>query len=465
MSSVEQVIMLMLLIYAVGSTLAYFAVNLLAIISLKDHFRRRHCRGDLAHFTGREPPISVIVPAYNEGKTIVSSLRSILQLDYPGMEVVVVNDGSKDNTLEVLIREYEFEPFPEAQRLKIPCREIRQVYLSRRVENLRLVDKENGGKADAINAAVNITRSPLFCCIDADSILEPTSLLKVVQPIVINRKVMACGGTVRVVNGCDVKQGRVIHQGIPKNPLALFQWIEYVRGFLFGRLGWAKIKALMIISGAFGVFNKELVIRAGGYATDTIGEDMELVLRMYQDSIDNGKSREIDFVPDAVCWTEAPETLKVFGNQRKRWHRGLSESLENNRSLLFAKGSGAVGWLAYPFFALVEWLSPFVELLGYLFTAYLIVGQRVTMPEGVLLLVVAVLLAVFIAVLGLLLDQILFPGSIRVRDVPRLVLYTILECFGYRQLNMYYKLKGACGWLFKSSSSWGEMTRVGFGQK
>jgi len=457
--------MLCFLLYGVTATGIYFAINLFALDTLRQYLNKRPTRGDEPHFTGMEPPISVIVPAYNEGATIVASLQSILQLDYPGMEVVIVNDGSKDNTLEVLLREFEFESFPEAKRLRLKCQPVRNVYLSKRLNNLRLIDKENGGKADAINAGINLSRNPLFCCIDADSLLEPAALAKVVQPFVINRGTMATGGTVRVVNGSTVRRGRVVKQDVPGKPLALFQYVEYIRSFLFGRLGWSRIKGLLIVSGAFGVFHKEKVIQAGGYTTGSIGEDMELILRMYNTMVREGQTKDVEFVPDAVCWTEAPETLKVFSSQRKRWHRGLSESLENNTELLFGKGSGSVGWLAYPFFALVEWLSPFVELSGYLFTAYLLISQKVSPADAGLLLMFGILLSSSTTMFSLLLDQMLFPESIRVRNVIKLTVVTFLECVGYRQLNMVYKNQGAFGWLTKARSSWGEMTRVGFSQK
>ena len=466
MSLLEQIIVVAFLVYGLLATGAYLCLNLLALDALKKMRNRHPVRNSETHLTGMEPPISVIVPAYNEGMTIVSSLQSILQLDYPGMEIVVVNDGSTDNTLEVLLRAFDFELFPEAKRLSIDCKPIRNVYLSKRLNQLRLIDKDNGGKADAINAGINLSRSPLFCCIDADSLLEPNSLARIVQPFVINRGVMASGGSVRVVNGCAVKSGNVVRRRPPKNWLALFQYAEYIRSFLFGRLGWARIHGLMIISGAFGVFHKEQVIKTGGYMTGTIGEDMELILRMYKMVAREGRDKKlVEFVPDAVCWTEAPENLKVFGSQRKRWHRGLSESLENNRELLFNRNSGTVGWLAYPFFALIEWLSPFIELFGYVFTAYLLIFQKVTLVDAGLLMGFAVLLSSFISMLGLFLDQLMFPGSVRVRDIPRLVLVSILECFGYRQLNMIYKIQGAYGWMTKARSHWGEMTRVGFGQK
>lgn len=461
MNPVELTIVWFFITYVMLCSGSYLVLNLIAFNALRYHLRQQRSSTSDLMYSGFEPPISVIVPAYNEGQTIVSSLQSILQLSYPRMEIVVVNDGSKDNTLEVLKRHFEFEVFPEAPRLKIECQPIRQVYLSRTINNLRLIDKENGGKADAINAGINLSKSPLFCCIDADSVLEPSSLVRVVQPFLNKSEVIATGGTVRVANGCTVKRGHIVKKGIPKNPLALFQLIEYLRAFLFGRIGWSSIKGLLIISGAFGVFRREVVIEAGGYAKDTIGEDMELILRMYRSMLAKKQPYRVEFIPDPVCWTEVPESLKVFGSQRKRWHRGLSESLYLNKQLLFARGSGAVGWVSYPFFILFEWLSPFVELAGYLFTAYLLIWGKVDLIGAGLVLGFAVLLSVVLSAVGFMLDEITFPGSTKLRSVSVLFLFSVLECFGYRQLNMIYKIQGAWGWLRKTRSEWGEMTRVG----
>lgn len=445
---------------------AYLLLNLVAFFSLRYYLRRQRTHEDQSLYTGTEPPISVIVPAYNEAETIVASLQSVLQLNYPNLEIVIVNDGSRDNTLEVLKANFDFEEFPEAPRLKVPTKPIRQVYLSRKLDKLRLIDKENGGKADAINAGINLARSPLFCCIDADSVLEPSALLRVAQPFINDPKVIAAGGTVRVANGCIVKRGNVIRKGIPRNPLALFQMVEYLRAFLFGRIGWSQLNGLLIISGAFGLFRREVVIRAGGYRTDTIGEDMELICRLYSQQLDDGKlDKRIEFIPDPVCWTEAPETLKVFGAQRRRWHRGLSESLYANRRLLFRKGSGVIGWLSYPFFILFEWLSPFVELAGYVFSAYLLLFGRVALADAAVVLAFAVMLSVFLSTVSLLLDEFTFPGDLKLRTVLFLILVSIVECFGYRQLNMIYKIQGAWGWIMKSRQEWGDMVRSAKWQK
>lgn len=465
MNAIESALFFSFLAYVILCSGSYLLLNIIAFDTLRYYLRQRRTTDDEFLYTGLEPPISIIIPAYNEGTTIVSSLQSILQLHYPNLEVVVVNDGSKDQTLQILLSEFDFEEFPEAVRLSVDCKPIKQVYLSRRINNLRLIDKENGGKADAINAGINICRSPLFCCIDADSVLEPSSLMRVVQPFINDPSTIASGGTIRIANGCLVKRGHIIRKEIPENPLARFQLVEYLRAFLFGRIGWSRIKGLLIISGAFGLFRKDSVVLVGGYAADTIGEDMELILRMHRAQIELEQPYNVEFIPDPVCWTEAPEDLGVFGSQRKRWHRGLSESLWQNRQLLFMRNSGAVGWVAFPFFVLIEWLSPFVELAGYFFTIYLIAFGKLSLVDAGLILTFAVLLSVFLSVVSFLLDEITFPGTTKLSSVMKLLLYSILECFGYRQLNMIYKIQGALAWLANTQSHWGEMTRKGFDKK
>ena len=343
--------------------------------------------------------------------------------------------------------------------------EIRQVYLSRTHKNLKLVDKANGGKADAINAGLNVCHSPLFCCIDADSVLERESLVRIVQPFLNHPETIAVGGAIRIANGCTVKNGHIISRGVPSNFLAIFQMVEYLRAFLFGRVAWARMEGSLIVSGAFGLFRKSTVIEAGGYATDTIGEDMELILRMYRTMIKKKAPFRVEFIPDTVCWTEAPESLKVFASQRRRWHRGLSESLTLNRSLLFARGSGTIGWVAFPFFILFEWLSPFVELVGYLFTAYLLILGKLSILDASIIFIFAIQLSVFLSVVSLLLDEFTFPGTTSMKGMLVLILFAFLESFGYRQLNMFYKIQGVIAWLRNSKHKWGEMTRTGNWQK
>ncbi len=465
LTTIEATIIWLFLMYLIIGGSVYITLNVIAFNTLREYIRSKRVDIELSLYSGLEPPITVIVPAFNEGRTIVTSIQSILQLHYPNLEIVIVNDGSNDDTLETIIKAFEMEPFAEAVRDRIKTREVRRVYLSRSISNVRLLDKVNGGKADAINAGINISRSPLFCCVDADSVLEPSSLIRVVQPFLEIPDTVASGGTVRIANGCRVRYGHVISKGIPANLLALFQLIEYLRAFLFGRLGWSRLRGLLIISGAFGVFHKESVVSVGGYATGTIGEDMELIVRMHRLLPAMGRGKHVAFTPDPVCWTEAPEKMKDLKGQRVRWHRGLSESLWLNRKLLFARDGGTAGWLAFPFFLVFEWFSPFVELAGYLFTVYLLLMTDMTILQVAIIHGFAIMLSVFLSTFGFLMDEMTFPGTTRIRDVLVMILFAFLECFGYRQLNMYFKIRGALAWMTGAKSTWGSMSRSGSWQR
>jgi cellulose synthase/poly-beta-1,6-N-acetylglucosamine synthase-like glycosyltransferase len=310
------------LLYFIALNGAYLALNVLSMLSLSAYMRRRAELGADIAYLGVEPPISLLVPAFNEEATIRSSVRSMLQLQYPEFEVLVINDGSRDGTLQALIEEFELVPHPEVLRRVIPHKPIRAIYRSRRYANLKVLDKENGGKADALNAGINLARHGLFCGVDADSILQRDSLLRIVQPFLEDERTVAAGGTVRIANGSEVRGGFLVQAGLPDKLLARFQIVEYLRAFLFGRLGWSPMNAVLIISGAFGLFDRERVIAVGGYSTDTVGEDMELVLKLHRHHRREGLPYRICYLPDPICWTEAPEDLGTLGRQRSRWQRG-----------------------------------------------------------------------------------------------------------------------------------------------
>ncbi|MGH7231537.1 MAG: glycosyltransferase family 2 protein, partial [Nitrospiraceae bacterium] len=326
--------------------------------------------------------------------------------------------------------------------------------------NLRVIDKENGGKADALNAGINLSRYPLVCCVDADSILQRDSLQRVVQPFLEDPTTVACGGTVRVVNGCEVSGGFLINVALPQNWLALFQIIEYLRAFLFGRMGWSPINAVLIISGAFGLFHRDTVIAVGGYRHDTIGEDMELAVRLHRRLRDQRKEYRITFVPDPTCWTEAPENLRTLKNQRIRWQRGLLESLWAHRDLLFGRNAGTVGWLAFPFLLLFEALSPVVEIFGYVIMTLGFGVGVVSATAVAAFLMVAIGFGVLLSVSALLLEELSFHVYPRPKHLVMLFLAAIGENFGYRQLNAMWKLIGTVQWIRGTKGKWGEMTRT-----
>jgi len=438
----------------------YFGLNLISIFTLP-RYMQLHTAGDFPQtYSGFDLPISVIVPAYNESAVIVSSIRSLLQLSYSEFELVVVNDGSKDETLEVLKREFKLAPFPEAYRIRLPSKPVRAIYLSTTHANLRVIDKENGGKADSQNAGINAARYPLFCVLDSDSILDRDSLRRTVQPFLENPLTVACGGSIRIANGCQVRGGFLESAGLPTNPLALFQVVEYLRAFLFGRIGWAPLNAVTIVSGAFGIFHKETVVSVGGFSTESIGEDMELILRLHWLLTARGVRYRIAFIADPVCWTEAPEDLRTLRNQRVRWQHGLGDSLWLNRGLLFQKGSGFVGWLAFPFMLLFEWIEPFVEVAGYVFVVVTYFLGLLSLSGALIFFLFALGFGMLLSATSLLLEELSFHTYPRMRHLLLLFVAVIAENFGYRQLNSLWRLKGLVEWTLGRKAQWGEMTRV-----
>jgi cellulose synthase/poly-beta-1,6-N-acetylglucosamine synthase-like glycosyltransferase len=449
------------LAYFIVLNLGYLMLNLVSVVSLRRRAQEMLLEDLPQIYSGLEPPISILVPAYNEEATIAASVRSMLQLTYPQFEVVVVNDGSADGTLEALKREFDLHPHPEAYRVQLATQAVRGMYVSARHANLRVVDKENGGKADALNVGINASRYPLFCGVDADSVLQRDSLQRVVKPFLSDSSVIATGGTVRIANGCEVRGGFLTKVGLPSNPWAMFQVVEYLRAFLFGRLGWSAINAMLIVSGAFGVFRKDKVIEAGGYLPRSIGEDMELVVRLHRLMRQKREHYKIVFVPDPVCWTEAPEDRATLRNQRIRWQRGLGESLSANWGLMFSRNGGAPGWIAFPFLMLFEWLGPLVELGGYVFMAVGFALGWISWEAFAAFVFVAIGLGILLSASGLLLEEMSFHIYPKGAQLLRLGLVVVLENFGYRQLNSWWRLVGLYRWARQSEAKWGAMKRRG----
>ena len=407
------------------------------------------------------PPVSVLAPAFNEEANVVENVRSLLMLDYPLYEVILINDGSRDRTLGRLVDAFDLRRSARSFEYAMRCEPVRGVYESPTYPNLVVVDKENGGKADALNAGLNISLYPIFCAIDADSILEPNALLRLVRPFVDAPGVtIAAGGVVRVANGCDIHGGRVHQIRLARRLLPLIQVVEYLRAFLFGRMGWSSGNTLLVISGAFGLFEKRAAMQAGGYATDTVGEDMELVVRMHRQRRDQGKPYRIGFVPDPICWTEVPESFRVLRRQRTRWQRGLIDTLWRHRAMIGRPRYGTVGMVALPGFLVFEMLSPLVELSGYLLLPVLwLLGMFSSSAAGTFF-VLAILYTVLISVLAVLLEDIAFRRYPSIRDLTLLVVAALLENFGYRQLTVWWRVRAFWEYL-RGDLSWGAMERRG----
>jgi cellulose synthase/poly-beta-1,6-N-acetylglucosamine synthase-like glycosyltransferase len=408
------------------------------------------------------PPVSVIATAYNEQASIVESVRSLLALHYPRFEVIVVNDGSTDRTLDILTESFALRRVSRSFEYLVPCRPIRGAYESAAFPNLVVVDKENGGcKADATNGGLNFALYPLVCVLDADSVLEDDALLRAVRPFVQDPgRTVGTGGSVRIVNGCEVRGGRVMRASLPWRLLPLLQVVEYLRGFLFGRMGWSRLNALLIISGAFGVFDKRLILRAGGYARDSLGEDFEMVVRLHRYIGDHRLPYRLRFVPDPICWTEVPETLRVLRRQRSRWHRGLLDTLLRHRQMIGRPRYGPVGMLSLPAFVLFELFGPVVELLGYLVVPIAYLVGILNTPYLAAFLALAFLLSMLLSIFAVLLDDVAFRRHARARDLALLTLAGIIENLGYRQLTVWWRV--CAFWEYwRGYEAWGQMERRG----
>ena len=407
-------------------------------------------------------PISVLIPAADEEKTIVETVRSLLMINYGEFEIIVINDGSTDKTLARLIDAYELRRTDRPYKRMIPTDEVRAVYGSLAHPNLTVVDKEKGGKADALNVGVNLARYPLFCSIDADSIIEDNALLRVVKPFLEKPlETIAAGGIVRIVNGCEVKEGRVTRIALSDRALPILQVVEYLRAFLTGRVGWSNLQSLLIISGAFGIYRKQEVIEIGGYTHDTDTEDLELVVRLHEHMRRKKQKYRVVFVPDPVCWTEAPETLSVLARQRNRWHRGLLQTLWLHKKMLFNPRYASVGLFAFPYFAIFELLGPFIETLGYVVVIVSYLLGILDVQFFLMFLAVAIFYGMFLSIAAILLEEISFrryPGWI---DLTKLLAYSVMENFGYRQFLSAMKVKAFWD-AIRRRRAWGQMQRRGF---
>jgi len=440
----------------------YLSTTVFAFVALRRYALRLKTM-DLERFlrTGGAPPISLISPAYNEEATLEEAVRSLLSLNYPDFEVLVCNDGSTDRTLQVLQDAFNLERVNRVPMGNIPTAEVRGTYRSRRYPNLWVVDKENGGKADALNAGINYCRSALFCAMDADTLLERDSLLRIVRPFLEDSRTVAAGGIIRIANGCTIRKGHVEEVALPNGYLARVQVLEYLRAFLAGRMGWDAIDSTLIVSGAFGIFDRSLVVEIGGYSVSTVGEDMELVVRLHRHCREMGMDYKIGFVPDPVAWTECPEDLAVLGRQRDRWQRGLLESLLRHKVMLLNPRYGRLGLVAYPYFFFLEMIGPIIEFVGYAcFLLTVLAGRASPLYVGAFISV-AVMLGVVLSISAVCLEEITFRRYPDRSDLIKLFLIGTLENFGYRQLNTFWRVRGLYTSL-RGRGGWGVMTRKGF---
>ena len=447
---------------------SYLILGIFSAVALRKYLRKNsYVNYNSLVLSPLSPEISIIAPAFNESKTIINNVRTLLSLYYNNFEVILVNDGSTDNTFEKIVEEYELTKVNYYFDYRIPCERIRGVYKSKNpsFKRLTVIDKKNGGKADSLNAGINICQNSLFISIDADSIIETDSILKLVKPFLEekDRKVIGAGGVIRIVNSCDVEGGHIREIHLPGQMLPRLQVLEYTRAFLLGRIAWSQLDGLMLISGAMGIFDRETVIKSGGYSIKTVGEDMELVVRMRRRMAEEGVKYEVTYIPDPLCWTQVPSDVKSLQTQRTRWTRGLVESLWTHRKIFFNKTYGRLGLLGYPYWFFFEWLAPLIAFSGFIYSIYLAVTNSINWPFYLLLFLFIYTFAVSISVWAILFEEITYHKYKRKRDVLKLLTAALLEPFFY-PIYTYFAVRGNLEAL-RRKKGWGNVERKGFEKK
>ncbi|ETP67332.1 glycosyltransferase [Planococcus sp. N064] len=462
MQSFFQITAYAIIAYMLFSSLSYLGFFMLAFRKVKreDKLDRRESTEDFLR-NQNTYPVSILVPAYNEEVGVVSTVRSLLALEYPEKEIIVIDDGSKDETSNRMIAEFGMKEIQFAVRTHIETAEVLAIYQSTIFPFIRLIKKANGGKADALNAGVNLSSYPYFCAIDGDSILENDGLLKTMKPIIeSDGQIIVTGGSVRIANGSTISRSKVEVINLPKSPVVLMQIVEYFRAFLIGRIALSHMNILLIVSGAFGVFNKERVIQAGGYNKNTVGEDMELVVRLHRLLREEKSKQRIEYIPDPVCWTEAPESLEVLRSQRIRWQRGLFETLWSHRKMMMNPKYGSVGLLSMPYFLLVELLGAVFEFVGYFIIFGGIFFSLVDTTTAGILFLVTVFYGSFVSALAVLLEELTLHKYPKASHLARLYFWALTEAFWYRPLMVVWRVQGIFA-AFRKKAHWGDMKRKG----
>jgi cellulose synthase/poly-beta-1,6-N-acetylglucosamine synthase-like glycosyltransferase len=449
--------------YYLASNAAYLVMLLVALKTSAAHQRRLESyRLNWIADTPLAPPITLIAPAHNEESSIRVAVRNLLELDYPQLEIIVVNDGSADRTLEEMREEFQLRPVRAIYVPTLKSARVRGLYRSGVDARLLVVDKEPGGsKADAVNAGLNAANSPYVCIVDADSVLERDALLRIMLPILSDpKRVVAVGGIIRVLNGSEIANGQLRRVRLPRKSIEVIQVIEYLRAFLIGREAWGQGNMLMIISGAFGVFRTDLVRAVGGYRPNAIGEDFDLVARLHRHLRDQGADYRIHFVPDPMCWTEVPSDLTSLGRQRARWQKGLLDVLLATRGMLFRPRYGRIGFFALPYLWLFEFAAPVLEILGII--TIVVAGALGVLSRGFFLqfLLFGYAFATVISIGSVLQEEITYKRYNDWQDVVRLVSYCFLEHFPYRQMHMLWRLQGIWQYL-RGNNAWAPLKRKG----
>lgn len=414
------------------------------------------------------PSISVIAPAYNEGKTIIDNIRSLLSLHYNDFEVIIVNDGSTDDSLEKVIKHYDLEKVDFIYEEKITTQPIRGIYKSKNkaFSKLTFIDKENGGKSDALNAAINFTDKDYITVVDVDSVLVEDALLIMAKPFLeeTDKKIIASGGVIRIANSCVIEDGKIMDVKLPRKILPRIQVLEYTRAFLMGRMAWSQLNGLLLVSGAFGMFRRDVVVKVGGYNTKLVGEDMELIVRMRRYMTDQKEKYQVIYIPDPLCWTEVPSSIKVLGRQRDRWTRGTMESLFIHFKLFFNPKYKSLGLLGHPYWFFFEWLAPLFEFVGIIYFLVMAFLGISNWSFFFMLLGAVYFFAVTLTHWAILFEELSFHRYKRIKEVITMLFTALFEPIIYHPFILAFNIRGNFKY-FIGEKTWGAMERVGFVQE
>lgn len=455
------------LIFSVMLVLLFTGMAYLSTLN-SIHYKNKNSFGDLSKVMASPiaPGITIIAPAYNEALTIVENIRSLLSLQYVNYEVMVVNDGSKDDTLRKMIEAYDLEQVERSIDPNWPCKPIKAIYKSRQrsFSRLTVIDKVNGGKSDALNTGMRLSENKYVGCIDVDCLLLPEALLHVVKAFYqpSEKRVIAVGGVIRIANSCKISGGQLEEIRLPKNWLAKFQLLEYTRSFLLGRMAWGRIDSLLIISGAFGFFDREIALAAGGYNTNTVGEDMEIVFRMRRYMHERDLPYTVEYIPDPLCWTEVPESTKILINQRDRWARGNLETLYHHKDMFFNPRYGRLGMLSYPYWFFYEWLAPILEFFGFISIILFYYLGILNFEFFIAITLTIYTFSVMFSLYAILWEVYTYNQYTRKRDLAKLVFCALVEPFVFHPIVVWSAIRGNYKKLFKINAGWGSQVRKGF---
>lgn len=458
-----------ILAYSVVLLLCYLFIAFYSIGETRKYIRKSSFTDySIMAVSPYTPSISILAPAYNEAATVIENVKSLLNIHYNHMEVIVINDGSKDDSLQKLIEAYQLELTPYLFTTHIPTKPVRGIYRSKNpvYKKLVVVDKQNGGKADALNVGINVASNDYVVCIDVDCILEQDAMLKLIKPFLEEKdtRVIATGGVVRIANSCEVKDGKIIRVHLPEQFLPRVQTLEYIRAFLLGRMAWSRLNGLLLISGAFGAFDRDIAIKAGGYDHTTVGEDMELVVRMRRYMEERKLPYKVAYIPDPLCWTEAPSTYKILGRQRNRWTRGTIETLKLHRKMFFNPSYGVLGMISYPYWFFFEFLAPIIEFVGFIALVVFAVMGLMDWNFFLALLGFILCFGFLYSVFAILMEVLTYNQYKKRNEIFSLMLTAFLEPFIFHPFVVWSAVKGNID-LLRKKNAWGEMTRTGFAGK